>query len=94
MRNCHQALNIQLRLSTQLLLSTMTLIDDKKITVEHRFYSFKVKDRLIMDIDPLSVVGQLYIKGFESLFDKSRTVNGIEAYDEVISQWKKLLEHN
>ncbi|WP_161808455.1 TIR domain-containing protein, partial [Methyloglobulus morosus] len=29
-RNCHQALNIQLRLSTQLLLSTMTLIDDKK----------------------------------------------------------------
>ena len=90
LRNRYQELNIQLHLNRNILLSSMFLIDNNKITIENRFYGFDVKDRLIFEIDPFSEVGKLYIKGFQILFKNSLPIDNNDKYDALITKWENL----
>ncbi|MDO8933210.1 MAG: nucleotide-binding protein [Rhodocyclaceae bacterium] len=83
LKSRHMDLGIQFRLTDKLLLSSLTLVDDTRMTVEQRFYGFEAKDRVMIDIDPQSSVGKRYINGFEGLFEQSRPVVGAQDFDEL-----------
>ena len=82
---------IDLRLTPYIPLATLTLIDDVKLIVEYSFHKFNVHDRIMIEIDPNSIVGRNYLDSYQTLFDSCRRLLTVKDFDDTIHEWESYI---
>lgn len=84
-------LNIDLRLSSKLHITTTCIVDDKTIIIEVNSYKCLGRDRLMVEVDRVSHLGDRYSESFNALFNQGKAITSMEDYEATISAWRNLM---
>ena len=90
----YQELNIDLRQTRRIPLATLTALDDVDLVIEYGFYKLPTPDRIVLEMDPKSVVGQSYISRFDELFALSEPLARAEDYTQAKTAWNALAKRH